>query len=187
MTTSFRQNCHCGGSPNVVLYEEHYPYYKATACGLRFQLPWAGLAKGLFFCLFFFVSAALRQQMVMFPKRDFSFGAFASKHSWGWCCHYVQLLGVAVICVILLECNGTPWGDKESADMQEWAGQEFSLGKRKKTITRSQFGGVWWIPQQCFFLCSIPIQHKNEQKHNNEQFMRFKSWPHRSPAPIKMG
>lgn len=158
-----------------------------------FNFPELAWPRVFFFLLVFFCLCSIKAANDNVPQEGLLFGAFASKHSWGWCCHYVQLLGVAVICVILLECNGTPWGDKESADMREWAGQEFSLGKRKKTITSSQFGGVWWIPQQFFFLCSIPIQHNNEQKHNNEQFMRFKSWPHisrqclRSPAPIKMG
>lgn len=111
------------------------------------------------------------------PQEGLLFGAFASKHSWGWCRHYAQLLLVAVICVILLECNTTPWGDEESADVQKWAGQEFSLRKRKRTITRSQLRGVWWIPPQCFFLCSIPIYIAiiTVQKHGNDAMQRFTS------------
>lgn len=72
------------------------------------HLPWAGSAKGIYLFIYLCL-CSIRTANGNVPQEGRLFGAFASKHSWGWC-HYVQLLGVAVICVILLECSGAPWG-----------------------------------------------------------------------------
>lgn len=91
---------------------------------------------------------------------------------------------VAVICVILLERKWTPWGDKERGDMQEWAAQEFSLGKKKKELSREVSSGVFDGFHNTFL-------SNDEQKHINERFMGFNSWPHilslcfRSPPPLE--
>lgn len=70
------------------------------------QLPWTDSA--MFCCCFF--PCSIKAANV--PQEGLLLGAFASKHSWGWCCHYVQLLGVLVICRIPLECDRTPRGGK---------------------------------------------------------------------------
>lgn len=95
-----------------LLYDLHYSYCKGAAFGLHWSASRSrpGQVSTKLLPAFF---ATLWPQMVTSPQSDFFFVVFASEHIWGWCCHYMGLLCVLVICGNLMQCNRPPQGKGE--------------------------------------------------------------------------
>lgn len=118
------------------------------------------LARPCFGLLFFLCSITAANGNV--PQEGPLLAAFASKHSWGWCYHYVRLLGVLVICGIPRERGRTPRGEGErtpTCRKEQFRSSGLAGGMRaqgKKSHKESSPGCVMdamnrvLISQQCF-------------------------------------